>query len=60
MQRFDRKDRRLLHAAVDQKLVLVRIDVREAAAGDDEMQAVRRDGAVEQMVRRARRASARL
>jgi Transposase DDE domain len=29
---------------VDQKLVLVRIDVREAAAGDDEMQAVRRSG----------------
>ena len=37
IQRFDRKNRRLLHAAVDQKLVLVRIDVREAAVGDDEM-----------------------
>ena len=39
---------------MDDELVLGRIDVRDAAMIDGEMQAVRRDRAVEQMVRRAR------
>jgi len=39
---------------------LVRIDVRKAAARNDKMQAVRRDDAVEQMMRRARHPAARL
>ncbi len=58
-QRFHRESHRLLYTAVDQKLVLVRIDIRKTAARNDEMQAVRRDGAVEQMMRRACRATAR-
>ena len=40
--------------------MLVRVDLGLAAARDHEMQAVRRDRAVEQMMRRARRAAARL
>ena len=40
--------------------MLGRIDVREAGARHHEMQAVRRDRAVEQMVRRARLAGPRL
>jgi hypothetical protein len=45
---------------VDRKTVLGGVNIREAGAGDHEMQAVRRDRAVEQMVRRARIAGARL
>ena len=40
--------------------MLVRVDVGFAASCNHEMQAIRRDGAVEEMMRRARRAAARL
>jgi hypothetical protein len=52
VQRFEREHHRLLDAAMDQQLVLVRVDVREAAAGDDEVQAVGCDAPVEHVVRR--------
>ena len=53
-------DQRLLHHAVDDELVLGRIDVRHAAMADGEMQAVRGDDALEQMMRRAGARIARL
>ena len=59
-QRIEREDQRLLHQAVDDQAMLVRVDVRRAAVNDREMQAIGRERAVEQMVRRARMLGARL
>src|SRR5262249_56002008 len=53
-QGLERELERPAHHAVDDELVLLRIDVRDAAVIDREVQRVRRDGAVEQMMRRAR------
>ena len=60
MQRVERVFHRLLDQAMDDEAVLVRVDVGFAAAGNDEVQAVRRDRAVEELMRRARGAAARL
>ena len=50
---FEREHQRLLDHAVDDKLVLLGIDIRQAGMIDREVQAVGRDRAVEQMMRRA-------
>ena len=50
---IERKDQGLLNETMDHQAVLVGVDVGKPTAGDHEVQAVRRDGAVEQMVRRA-------
>src|SRR5205085_424270 len=57
---FKIEDERLLDQAMNHQAVLVRVDIGEAGARDDKMQTVRRNRAVEQMVRRARVARARL
>ena len=54
-QGLEREDQRALNQAVDQQPMRVRIDVGNAAVMALEMQAVRRDHAVEQVMRRARR-----
>jgi hypothetical protein len=60
MQRVERVDHRLLDEPVDHKAMLVRVDIGFAAACNHEMQAIRRDRTVEEMVRRSRCAAARL
>ncbi len=57
---LEREHQRLLHHAVDDELVLGRIDIRHAAVADGEMQAVRGDDALEQVMRRAGARVARL
>ena len=44
---------------MDHQAMLLRVDFRFAPTGNHEMQAIRRDRAVEEMVRRARSAAAR-
>ena len=58
MERIKRVGHGLLHQPMDHETMLLRIDLRFAAACNHEMQAVRRDRAVEEMVRRARGAAA--
>ena len=53
-QRIHGEHQRIFDDAVDHELVLSRIDVRRAVVDDGEVQMVRRDGAVEHVVRRAR------
>ncbi len=60
LERVEREHQRLLDHAVDDQPVLGRIDVGHAAMADGEMQAVRRDDALEQVVRRAGARVARL
>jgi hypothetical protein len=60
MQGIEGVDHRLLDQPMDQEAMLVRVDVGFAAAGNHEMQAVWRNRAVEELVRRACRAIARL
>ena len=57
-QRLEREDQRTLDEAVDQKPMRFRIDVGNAGVMALEMKSVRRDRAVEQMMRRARGAGA--
>jgi hypothetical protein len=59
-KRLKRENQRLLHQAVDYQPVFIRVDVGKPGARHDEMQTVRCDRAIEQMVRRARLAGARL
>ena len=53
MECIERESQGLLHQPVDHEPMLLRIDVGYAVAGNHEVQAVGRDRAVEQMVRRA-------
>ena len=55
MQRIEAVDHRLPHQPVDQETMLVWIDLGFAAAGNHEMQTVRRDRPVQQMMWCARR-----
>ena len=50
MQRIEAVDHRLPHQPVDQQAMLVRIDLGFAAAGNHEMQTVRRDRPIEEMM----------
>src|SRR5215472_14724863 len=59
MQRVERVDSRLSYQTVDQQAVLIRVDIGITATRNDKMQSVRRDRAIEKMVRRACRAGAR-
>ena len=58
-ERFEVEDERLLDEAMDRQSMLGRIDVGKSGAGDHEMQAIRRDRAVEEVVWRARSTAAR-
>jgi len=60
MQGIERVDHRLFDQPMDHEPMLVRVDLGFAASRNHEMQAIGRDGAVEEMMRRARRAAARL
>jgi len=59
-QRIKIENQRLLHQAMDRQAVLGRVDIGEAGPGDHEMQAGRRNGSVQEMMRRARLAGPRL
>src|SRR6266702_4389109 len=59
-QRVEREDQGPLHQTVDRQAVPGRVDVRSPGVHDREVQAVRRERAVHQMVRSARVRSARL
>ena len=52
-QRLQREFERLAHLAVNDELVLGRVDVRNAAMIDGEVQAVRRHRAIDELMRRA-------
>jgi hypothetical protein len=58
-QRVHREDQGTLHHPVDQQAMLVRVDLRHAAMTALEMQAARRDGALERLERSADGAAAR-
>ena len=58
MQIIERIDHRLLHQSVDHQAMLVGVDFGFAATSNHEMQAIRCDRAVEEMVWRPRRAAA--
>ena len=60
LERVEGEHQRLLDHAVDDELVLGGVDVGHAAMADGEVQAVRRDDALEQMVRGACAGVARL
>jgi hypothetical protein len=59
-KRIEIEYQRLLDQAVDEKFVLAGIDVGNAGVHDGEVQAVGRDGALEQMMGRPRARAARL
>ena len=59
-KRFEIEDQGLLHQAMDHQAVLGRIDIRKAGSRHHEVQSIRGDRAIEQVVRSAGLLSARL